>query len=118
LHDTGEDGRAVEMIQNDFDVPGCGSAWPSDSAAHKSEVPARLRPERMSSSSSWESKAESPYPSTRTRPAGTETRSDASSAITASTVASVPCRKGPNVRHERRAKGREAAFGTSARWRG
>ena len=24
----------------------------------------------------------------------------------------------PNVRHERRAKGREAAFGTSARWRG
>jgi len=23
-----------------------------------------------------------------------------------------------NVRHERRAKGREAAFGTSARWRG
>ena len=25
---------------------------------------------------------------------------------------------GPNVRHERRAKGREAAFGTSARWRG
>ena len=26
--------------------------------------------------------------------------------------------KGPNVRHERRAKGREAAFGTSARWRG
>ena len=26
--------------------------------------------------------------------------------------------KGPNVRHERRRKGREAAFGTSARWRG
>ena len=25
---------------------------------------------------------------------------------------------GPNVRHERQAKGREAAFGTSARWRG
>ena len=25
---------------------------------------------------------------------------------------------GPNVRHERRAKGREAAFGLSARWRG
>ena len=25
---------------------------------------------------------------------------------------------GPNVRRERRAKGREAAFGTSARWRG
>ena len=25
---------------------------------------------------------------------------------------------GPNVRHERRRKGREAAFGTSARWRG
>ena len=25
---------------------------------------------------------------------------------------------GPNVRHERRAKGREAAFGTSARWSG
>src|SRR5205814_10030348 len=24
----------------------------------------------------------------------------------------------PNVRHERRRKGREAAFGTSARWRG
>ena len=26
--------------------------------------------------------------------------------------------KTPNVRHERRRKGREAAFGTSARWRG
>ena len=26
--------------------------------------------------------------------------------------------QGSNVRHERRAKGREAAFGTSARWRG
>ena len=25
---------------------------------------------------------------------------------------------GSNVRHERRRKGREAAFGTSARWRG
>ena len=25
---------------------------------------------------------------------------------------------GPNVRHERRRKGREAAFETSARWRG
>ena len=25
---------------------------------------------------------------------------------------------GPNLRHERRAKGRAAAFGTSARWRG
>ena len=24
----------------------------------------------------------------------------------------------PNVRHERRRKGREAAFGASARWRG
>ena len=28
------------------------------------------------------------------------------------------CVQGSNVRHERRAKGREAAFGTSARWRG
>ena len=28
------------------------------------------------------------------------------------------CLPGPNVRHERRRKGREAAFGTSARWRG
>ena len=30
----------------------------------------------------------------------------------------LPRQLGPNVRHERRAKGREAAFGTSARWRG
>ena len=30
----------------------------------------------------------------------------------------LPHQLGPNVRHERRAKGREAAFGTSARWRG
>ena len=28
------------------------------------------------------------------------------------------CLTAPNVRHERRRKGREAAFGTSARWRG
>ena len=41
-----------------------------------------------------------------------------SEAALRSTIAAKFVLRGSNVRHERRAKGREAAFGTSARWRG
>ena len=51
---------------------------------------------------------------------GSTTSSARSKRVARNSTAAATSRRseGPNVRHERRAKGREAAFGTSARWRG